>query len=220
MRFYSLTLKAMASGTRVINTFWYRQLDEGLPTQADLEELVYTWRLGRLTNWLSLHTAQYLLETIEVQGYGGDWERFPYHPHVETVNEAGTDATPSGPPVVALILSAKVQPIADAPRLHPTLGRILTPVRRGYWAVSPVNEAIVLPDGSFSEYAATGGAWYEARVQAASPLSPPAWIGDAAPIVVSSPLTDEVQRGYGLIVSCTWGRSVSTRRSRKLGVGA
>lgn len=219
-RFYSVTLRGQVNDIMVVNGFWYRQEGIGTPTEADLSALRAEWQSQLQADWLAMHTSTYVLQNYSVQGYSDQWERAPYLPHDFALTAAGTDVTTAGPPIVAAILGCKVEP-AQAARRKRADGTIYTsPVRRGYWAISPINEQMSTPEGTFWAWDQTAGLWESWRLRMAQPLVVTGWADPAVPVVVSAPLKDEVARGYGLIKGCYWNRAISTRRSRKLGKGA
>ena len=113
-----------------------------------------------------------------------------------------------------------MEPQDQARRKRETGEIVLTPVRRGYWAMSPLNEAVFLPDGTFYGYGQTEGLWYNVEQDQGSPMTLVTAGVNVDPVVVSAPLRDETVRGWGYIRGARWRREASSRRSRKLGRGA
>lgn len=219
-RFYSLTLKGVTQNAQIINTFWYRQDDIGLPSEDDLTAIQNAWSGAYMTNWLAIHTTPYVLTEIVTQGYSDQFERTPYLPKVFAMSSAGTDASAGAPPIVAAILSCKVEPQQPARRHRDGEPARYTPVRRGYWAISPISEGLMSDVGAFNAFLHSTGLWHDFKVQMAADLPVVGWTSPAKPVVVSQPPKDVTERGWGYIRQCQWSPHISTRRSRKSGVGA
>lgn len=219
-RFYELTAKGNSDGTLVINRFWYRDPRIGLATQSDLETMADAWQSQRQPNYVGIHTSNWTLDSLIVQGYAESWERSPYLPYERVVNVVGADASAAAPPVLAAVMGCTVEPVDPARRRKPTGEIVLTPVRRGYWSMSPLNEAVFLPDGTFYGYGLDAGLWYNVEQDLGDPMTLVTAGVNVDPVIVSSPLPDEVVRGWGYIRAAKWRREASTRRSRKLGKGA
>lgn len=219
-RFYSITLKGTAHQVLVVNTFWYRQDALAMPTTEDLVALRTAWLAANQTDWLAIHTNGYMLEEVIVQGYSDDFDRQPYLPHSHAMAAQGADVSASMPPVVAAILSAKVEPAFKQQRSLPTEPFRESHVRRAYWAVGPVSELDVGADGTFSPAKATTGPHATFRDRIAADLVVTGWSVPGKPVAVANPPKDVPRRGWGWIRQGVWGTAISTRRSRKLGKGA
>lgn len=219
-RFYSITLRGSSHQIQVINTFWYRQDALAMATNEDLAAVRTAWLLANEQDWLNMHTSGYVLQDVITQGYSDDYDRHPYLPEIHTRNVAGLDLTASMPPIVAAILSARVEPVWPARRHGLNEPARYTSVRRGYWAISPINENMVDAGGQFGGYPTAPGIWATFRDRMAANLVVPAWTVPGVPVVVSQPPPKVKERGYGIIRQCAWAQAISTRRSRKLGKGA
>ena len=219
-RFYNTIAKGQADGTQIINTFWHRDPRIGLPMQTDLETVADAWQSQRQPNYLGIHTSNYTLDELIVQGYSETWDRAPYLPYQRTVGVAGGDTTAPAPPILAAVLSCKVEPAELGRRRLPTGEVVLTPVRRGYWALSPLNEAVFLPDGTFYGAGLTAGLWYDFADDCGQPITLLTAGVNIDPIIAGAPLPGESFRGWGYIRSAAWRREASSRRSRKYGRGA
>ena len=218
--FYSLTLKASAFQIQIINTFWYRRAEAAVPNGDALSALRSAWLTRHMADWLGMHTAGYVMQEVITQGYSDSWERLPYLPEVFPNNQTGGDTTPAAPPIMAAILSCKVTPVVKGQRSLPSEPFRESYVRRGYWAVSPINEGMVDAGGQFAGFPNPPGVWATFANNMSADLPVAGWTTDAQPIVVSSPPKGVTQRGYGLISAATWAKEISTRRSRKMGRGA
>lgn len=218
-RFYNLITHGHVGSVAVLNTHWYRDPRSGLPTSGDLDAVADAWKSQRMPNFLLMLNSTYTLREITVQGYDEQFNRSPYLPHSEPVNQPGGDVTAAGPPILAAVLGCLIEPQVLARRRHPTKGIIETPVRRGYWSISPVNEFMAQPDGTFAGYAQTGTLWGDVAAQWSQPLSLMTFTATIEPVRVSNPLEGETARGWGYVRACAWRRAISTRRSRKVGIG-
>lgn len=219
-RFYSLTLRGSAHQIQVINTFWYRQDALAMATNEDLAALRRAWLLANESDWLNMHTSGYVLNDVVTQAYSDDFDRHPYLPEIHVRNVAGLDISAAAPPVMAAILSARVEPIKSARRHGINETPRYSLVKRGYWAISPINENMMDAGGQFGGYPTAPGIWATFRDRMAANVVVPEWTVPGVPVVVSQPPKDVKERGYGIIRQCAWAQAISTRRSRKLGKGA
>lgn len=220
MRYYELTLRANTPTGLNINTLWYRQASDTPLVNADLQALHDWWVANHRGTWMAIHTSNYTLQEITVQGYDNTWNRAPFLPLIQPHSVAGGDASAAAPPFVAVIASMKVEPVLPGPRMKPNGTRYFSPVRRGNLAISPVSELSVNPDGTFVEWNITTGAWSTLRANLLASFTPTGQTLALEPIRVSSPLKDEVLRGYGVVRAVAFRQFASTRRSRMMGRGA
>lgn len=218
---FSVTAVGTALGTQIVNTWWYRTPAAGAPTTADVTAVLDAWELAVRASYLGVLAAgTYILQQELAQGYHHDaWSRSPYLPVIRDVSMAGTRQGVALAPIVAAILSFRVEPVLPGPRMK-NGARILTPVRRGYLSISPMVESDPSGEGKWEPAVLTSAPFVNFRNACTADLTGPGLPAPAEAIRVSQPLKDEDLRGFGNVASAIWRDAVSTRRSRKFGKGS
>lgn len=211
MQFYLASIKGDLAGQDVVNTFAWRRNSVGLPQDSDLAavaDYVQNEVIGAIR---AMQVTGMVWKQITVQGYRDTWGREPYLPLIRDVNLAGMVSGTSVPPVVAITVSFRVQPIQNAPT-----GK---PVRRGYIHLAGMSEGFMGPNGTW-DASLTGHAGMAAIC--AELVSKPIVAGAPEalePIRVSAPDRLSQGRGYGLALQAVCRNIVTTRRSRLVGKG-
>lgn len=219
-RFIEIRARSQLAGADNINVFWYK--DEGVPLleAADLEHYLNEFVTKVVPSLNAIRTTQNTNVDLTIQGYRDTWERAPYLPITRAWAGTGSYTGSCAPPVVAAIASCQVEPVVPGRRKDANGVITTSPVRRGYWAISGIGLAVLDVNGRLMTWNETAGVYFDARARFANSLVGPGTVGNAVPVVVSKPLKDEVLRGHGLIKSVVWRENISTRRSRKRGIGA
>lgn len=221
MSWASITTIGDSQGTQIVSTWWYE-----IPfvtadlTTARQDELLNQWETQVRAPLLAFHVTSYTLRKESCVFYDSNWVRTPYLPRERDLALAGTRAGSAGPPIVCAILSARVEPVTSAPRGTPTVVERYTPVRRGYWAFGPLLVSDQSGDGTVTAAARGSAAYTNLRDACASDILPAGWPTAGLAIRVSPEHErGNPKRGWGRIRSCLWRENLSTRYSRKRGVG-
>lgn len=219
-RFIEIRTKRDYYGSEMYNIFWYR--DDGIPllNESDLNHYIDQFLAGPAISLFSTAVSGVTHVEIQAQGYSDQGVRAPYLPVIRPWVGNGTYAGTGEPGVVAAILACKVEPVVAGRRMKADGSIVTTPVRRGYWAFGGIGLNAVSPEGRLVTWNEAAGVFYDATVRLTNPLTGPGTVGNAVPVVVSKPLPGETLRGHGLIKAAAWRENISTRRSRKRGVGA
>jgi len=214
--FYLVKIKGDYAGTLVMNTFAYRSEQTDPPDQASVEAVADAVDSEIVAKLVPLQSDLLSWTAVEVQGYTGAWVRSPYLSHTKTIARSGTQTAQCAPGVLAGIISFRLTPREPQPVT-------LKPVRRGYIAVAGLPEGDLDSDGTISSGLRNSGPSLALLAELEDTLTITGVTGFTAAeaIRVSSPVggADE-RRGYASIETARWSIPVSTRRSRKRGVGA
>lgn len=221
MPFLSITAKGMFFQRQIISTYWYVVDPPGSAwSAASLAEAMDAWQTTVRAPLLAWHDTEYTLQQQIGQGYDSLWARTPYLPLIRDVNLVGSAVQDAAPPIVAAILSCRVNPVVPGRRKRADGTIYTSPVRRGYFAFGPVNRAETSQDGFLAQSAIASARYVNLAAAVRAELSPAGWATRCVPIRVSPPLENEDARGYGTIDGSVWRAELSTRRSRKTGIGA
>lgn len=224
MRFYEVVARGRSVNRLIISTYWYRDIAEGLPSEANLQQVADIWKLDFLPKLLGAHTNWFEMTEVAVYGYRDTWERTPYLPLIEPTTGVGVRPATKINPYIAAILSCRVEPVATGPQPDPLNPSVLVerPVRRGYISFGPLDEEWIDDQGAvsptlFRDHANVTALMGQIKANlwdAATMVTP------LEPIRVSNPPKGVARRGYGLIRDVVARGYGSTRRSRMLDRGA
>ncbi|HEV2122316.1 MAG TPA: hypothetical protein VGW38_06045 [Chloroflexota bacterium] len=209
------------TGRQIVSTFWYSTGEVGAVTDADLAAVLAAWRTTVRGPLLAWHTNAYVLKQEAVQGYTHDFQRMPYLPLLADQNLVGGTGLFAGPPIVAAVLSARVAPVLPGQQLDPDTGQFrLRPVRRGYWSFGPFPVEEQKPDGLLTAGTIALPRYVNLANACAAVLPVASLPSNPRPIRVSKLPEGATIRGWGNVMGCVWRAAISTRRSRKTGIGA
>lgn len=220
MQFYELVIRAHQGNEDVINVLWYRNTEANNPTPTRQQQIVQAWITEIQPFWLAPRGWDYVLDEATVTSYDTAWNRAPYLTYSQSLSGTGARQVPVLPPSSCAILACRVEPTVPAKRDLGNGQFEMTPVRRGYWAMGGIPEDKVDHFGRFTDWNVPVGDWGNVAIVMADELNPTGWVSGAHPIKVSKPYQNETARGYGIVVSCLWREAISSRRSRKMGIGS
>lgn len=210
-----------ASGSQIVNIFWYSTSDTTTLTDAQVEGVLNAFDTTVRTPYLGFMWTEYRLKQEIAQAYTHDFQRQPYLPYIREVDMPGTVAMGYTPQVVAAVLSARVEPVFSGHQRDPKTGNlVLRPVRRGYLSMGPLNSGDIGSDGRLTTVALATTRFTNLRNAFVASLSVPGLPTNPRPIRVSKLPDGGTIRGWGNILDARWRREISTRRSRKTGKGA
>ena len=221
MRFYEIVCKANIPSGLCVNTFWYRDIAAGEPTETDLADVRTLFDRDFVPKFKAAMSNQWQLQEISVYGYNEQWARVPYLPLIYPNVQTGGMVTAQVVPYNAIIYSCRVEP-QQASQKRDANGQVINaPVRRGYLSISPVSDDWM---DNLGQVSGTGyiqlAAMMAFRDQIKAELFGAEVVTPLQPIRVGQPGKDLTQRGYGLIKDVVIRPYGSTRRSRMFGKGA
>lgn len=195
------------------NVFWYITEPPTEPVLEEAELLLAgpAFDTQILAGIASVLPNSFTYTELVLQAYADDWARSPYLSQAMTISRVGGVASGPMGPINAMVLSARVQPVTVSPKG--------LPVTRGYLSLGPVPATYISADGIFIPAILANAANVAARNAFKANLTfgtSPARV--MRPIRVSAPNISGA-RGWGYIRDVITRPAMSTRRSRKPGIG-
>lgn len=219
-QFFTATAEANYNGTICQNTFaWFRN-STGLPNLGDQTAVADYIQNSLLPKFTPLQSSVLSWKKISVQSWSDTWVREPYLPYIRDISINGTQAVPCAPPVLAVVISFRLKPVAN----HPVKNK---PVVRGYISVAGFPEADLNEDGLVSSGLRGSVPMGALLTELNTDWLPPTGVEVMNPIRTGAPVGRPVgstlpvdeRRGWSQIEQARVNIAISTRRSRKYGKG-
>ncbi|HEV2121763.1 MAG TPA: hypothetical protein VGW38_03185 [Chloroflexota bacterium] len=221
-RFYEIVMRGRTNAGSLVQTWWYRDPAAGVPNAGNLVDVANVADRDIVPKLQPLIPSQCAIDNLLVYGYDETFARQPYLPHTKPLAKAGTRVAAAHNPALCCIISLTIEPAAPGHQIDPqTGGLVLRPVRRGYIALGPLDNADVTNAGILSGTFQALAALAAYRTQLAAQLFDATTMATALdPVRVSRVPKGGTIRGFGYVRGTVLRTQASFRRSRLAGRGA